>query len=61
MRFGELIKNNIFTITPLTFIIDCKDELCEANFNAFLRVYEDYIPIDMRIKKSTGEIRRNLK
>ena len=61
MKFGEQIKANIFSITPLTFIIDCKDEFCEANFNAFLKVYEDYLPSELKLKKSTGEIRRSLK
>ena len=61
MKFGEQKKVNVFSITPLTFIIgksrpptpkpnpnliDCKDEFCEANFNAFLKVYEDHLPAE---------------
>lgn len=62
MKFCESIKCNPFSITPLTFVLDCLDEFCESNFNSFLKVYEDYLPKNLKQKNiNISEIKRSMR
>ncbi len=44
MAFAENLKNNIFDIIPLTYVIDFSDENCDLILNNFLKFFEMNLP-----------------
>lgn len=58
IQYCESIKVNPFTLTPLTFIIDCEDEMCESFFNHFIKIYNSNMPSSMK-KKQTDQRQLN--
>ncbi|EGR27473.1 tubulin-tyrosine ligase family protein, putative [Ichthyophthirius multifiliis] len=54
IQFCESNKLNPFeTITPLTYVIDFKDDNCEMFLNSFLKFYENNVPQNLKNKINT--------
>ena len=61
MSFAENLKNNIFNITPLTYIIDFNDENCDLILNNFLKFFDMNMPPSLKKKnmnKQSFELKR---
>lgn len=65
MILGESIKENAFTITPPTHIVDFTEDTCDVALNLFLKGFETDMPAYMKVKnacsKPAAEIRRLLR
>lgn len=51
MSFAEGMKQNVFDITPLTYVIDFNDENCDLILNNFLKFFEMNMPIQIKKKQ----------
>lgn len=50
MSFSEGIKQNVFDITPLTYVIDFNEENCDLILNNFLKFFETNMPAELKKK-----------
>ncbi|KAL4443142.1 hypothetical protein ABPG74_002209 [Tetrahymena malaccensis] len=51
MSFAESMKQNVFDITPLTYVIDFNDENCDLILNNFLKFFEMNMPTQVKKKQ----------
>ena len=59
MSFSEGIKQNVFDITPLTYVIDFNEENCDLILNNFLKFFEMNMPIELKKKQQNLQNKAN--
>jgi len=59
MSFAESMKQNVFDITPLTYVIDFNDDNCDLILNNFLKFFDMNMPNHLKKKQTNSAAKAN--